>query len=92
MSPTETRAPDAFSLHIQLDEEIQAEVSGAMVLSQAQGPTLLVLPGLGIKAFATQEQMREALTQWLNSPVLKGALIQSLEQDHQDRAALIDSD
>ncbi|WP_122562957.1 membrane-targeted effector domain-containing toxin [Pseudomonas viridiflava] len=92
LSPTETRAPDAFSLHIQLDEEIQAEVSGAMVLSQAQGPTLLVLPGLGIKAFATQEQMREALTQWLNSPVLKGALIQSLEQDHQDRSALIDSD
>ncbi|WP_206336515.1 hypothetical protein, partial [Pseudomonas viridiflava] len=38
LSSTETRASDAFSLHIQFDDEVQAEVSGAVVLSQAQGP------------------------------------------------------
>ncbi|MBC3957804.1 membrane-targeted effector domain-containing toxin [Pseudomonas triticifolii] len=87
-SPT----PDAFSLHVQLDDDVEAELAGALVLSQAQGPTLLVLPGLGLTAFATQAQMLEALALWLNSPALKTALTRSLEQRHQDQLAAIDAD
>lgn len=84
--------PDAFSLHVQLDDNVEAELAGALVLSQAQGPTLLVLPGLGLTAFATRTQMLEALALWLNSPALKGALTRSLEQRYQDQLATIDAD
>ncbi len=87
-SPT----PEAFSLHLLLDDDVEAELAGALVLSQAQGATLLALPGLGLTAFATQAQMLETLTLWLNSPALKGALTRSLEQRHQDQLAAIDAD
>lgn len=92
--PGESATPgtENFSLHIQLHEEEQVEMAGALVMVHDQGHCLLALPGLGAKGFAGQDEMRETLAQWLNTPAMKEALFNSLEQSCQDRLAEIGGD
>ncbi|MBX8540042.1 type III effector, partial [Pseudomonas cichorii] len=81
-----------FALQVQLQENEQAEVAGALVMSREQGHTLLVLPGIGATGFSSQTEMRETLASWLNDPTLKDALFNCFEQHHQDVLTAIDND
>ncbi|HEX8542375.1 MAG TPA: membrane-targeted effector domain-containing toxin [Pseudomonas sp.] len=81
-----------YSLHLQLDDDERVEVAGALVISLAQGRTLLMLPGLGITGFATQAALRETLVQWLNAPQFKDAVFNNLRRRHQDQLADISKD
>jgi hypothetical protein len=87
-----TPATKNFSLHIQLHDDEQVEMAGALVMVHEQGHVLLALPGLGAEGFASQDEMREALAQWLNTPALKETLFNSLEQSCQDRLEEIGRD
>ncbi|OCR26983.1 type III effector [Pseudomonas syringae] len=82
----------AYSLHLQLHDDELLEIAGALVFSQVQGRTLLMLPGVGVTGFASQAEMRETLAQWLNAPQLKDALLGCLGQRDQDRLAEIHKD
>ncbi|MEN1834694.1 membrane-targeted effector domain-containing toxin [Pseudomonas lijiangensis] len=81
-----------FALHVQLQENERAEVAGALVMSQEQGPALLVLPGIGASGFNSLEEMCKTLAGWLNDPTLKDALLNCTEQRHQDVLTAIDND
>ncbi|RMQ46227.1 hypothetical protein ALQ04_00816 [Pseudomonas cichorii] len=81
-----------FALRIQLQEDRQVEVAGALVMTQEQGHTLLVLPGIGATGFTSQAEMCETLALWLNTPTLKDALLNSIEQRQQDLLREIDND
>ncbi|MBX8565350.1 membrane-targeted effector domain-containing toxin [Pseudomonas cichorii] len=81
-----------FALHVQLQDNEQVEVAGALVMSREQGHTLLVLPGIGATGFKSQTEMRETLTKWLNDPTLKDALFNCFEQRYQDVLTAIDND
>ncbi|AHF65669.1 membrane-targeted effector domain-containing toxin [Pseudomonas cichorii] len=81
-----------FALQVQLQENEQAEVAGALVMSREQGHTLLVLPGIGATGFSSQTEMRETLANWLNDPTLKDALFNCFEQRYQDVLTAIDND
>ncbi len=82
-----------FALHVHVQENEQAEVAGALVMSRdPQGHTLLVLPGIGATGFTSLENMCETLCVWLNDPTLKDALLNCLEQRHQDVLTAIAED
>ncbi|MCF5222421.1 membrane-targeted effector domain-containing toxin [Pseudomonas syringae] len=72
------------SLHVQLHDDEHVEMAGVLAISQEQERTLLMLPGLGIIGFATQALMLATVARWLNTPTLQDALLNTLEQDHQD--------
>ncbi|GFM80953.1 type III effector [Pseudomonas cichorii] len=84
--------PKSFSLHVRLQEQEQVEVAGALVMSQDQGHTLLIMPGVGATGFTSQAQMLETLPNWLNSPTLRDALFNCIEQRHQDVLTEIGND
>ncbi|MDO7927306.1 membrane-targeted effector domain-containing toxin [Pseudomonas sp. KFB-139] len=90
-SPTAV-PPKIFSLHVKLQEQEQVEVAGALVMSQDQGHTLLIMPGIGATGFTSQAQMLETLPDWLNSPTLRDALFNCIEQRHQDVLTEIGND
>ncbi|MBX8597314.1 membrane-targeted effector domain-containing toxin [Pseudomonas cichorii] len=98
--PTSRRRSDStsaaparnFALHVQLQENERAEVAGALVMSQDQGPALLVLPGIGVAGFTSLEEMCKTLAGWLNDPTLKDALFNCTEQRYQDVLTAIDND
>ncbi|RMR01681.1 hypothetical protein ALP93_01280 [Pseudomonas syringae pv. helianthi] len=73
------------SLRVQLHDDEQVEMAGVLAMSQDQGRTLLMLPGLGIIGFDTQAVMLATLARWLNTPTLRGALLNNLEKRYQDR-------
>ncbi|WP_426142374.1 dermonecrotic toxin domain-containing protein [Pseudomonas sp. DWP3-1-2] len=81
-----------FSLQVQLHDDELADIAGALVMSQAQGHTLLVLPGLGATGFASRAALRETLAQWLNDPQFNEVLFNNLALRHQDRLAAISQD
>ena len=81
-----------FSLHVRLGDDDPVEVSGALALSHEQGQTLLVLPGIGATGFSDLEDMRGTLARWLNDADLKRAVLDCIEQRHQDLLAELDSD
>ncbi len=54
-------------------------------ISEEQGRTLLMLPGLGIMGFATQALMLATLARWLNTATLQDALLNTMERRHQDQ-------
>lgn len=85
-TPTTTAC---FDLHVQLAQNQEVEVAGALVMSHAQGHTLLVLPGIGATGFASQAEMSTHLARWLNDPLLQGALLNCVEQRHQDLLASV---
>ncbi|MCD5994997.1 membrane-targeted effector domain-containing toxin [Pseudomonas sp. CDFA 602] len=81
-----------FSLHIHLQDELPAEIAGALVMTHPQGHTLLALPGVGIKGFNSQRDLCDTLVQWLGSPTLQHALLGNLEQQYQDPMAQASND
>ncbi|RMM80935.1 Type III effector HopAC1 [Pseudomonas coronafaciens pv. striafaciens] len=82
----------SLRLQLQLHDDEQVEMAGVLAISQEQGLTLLMLPGLGIMGFATQPMMLATLARWLNTPTLRDALLNNLEKHHQDRLAEINQD
>lgn len=81
-----------FSLHVQLAENERAEVAGALILSQDQQRTLLILPGLGITGFRSHSELRASLAEWLNDPTLRDTLLNNVAQQDQDRFSTIIAD
>lgn len=81
-----------FSLRIQLHDQEQAEVAGALVMSLGEGRSLLVLPGVGATGFATQAELRATLVRWLNTPAERDRLLAGVELRHQDRLARLSED
>ncbi|PBP99295.1 membrane-targeted effector domain-containing toxin [Pseudomonas congelans] len=77
------------TVRVQLHDDEQIEMAGVLVISEGQGRTLLMLPGLGITGFATQAMVITSLAQWLNTPGLRDALLSNAERQHQDRLAEI---
>ncbi|WP_439850430.1 dermonecrotic toxin domain-containing protein [Pseudomonas syringae] len=80
------------SLSVQLHDDEQLEMAGALVISQGQDRTLLALPGLGLIAFASQALMRETVARWLNSPTLQSGLLNTIDRQQQERLAAIRED
>ncbi|QHE99518.1 dermonecrotic toxin domain-containing protein [Pseudomonas cannabina] len=72
------------SLTIQLHDDEQLELAGALAISQGQERTVLFLPGLGIMGFASQALMRHTLARWLNTPTLQGGLLNTVERQQQE--------
>ncbi|WP_434678368.1 membrane-targeted effector domain-containing toxin [Pseudomonas sp. R1-18] len=81
-----------YALHVQLADDEPVEVAGALVMVHEQGQILLVLPGIGATGFSSLADLRKTLVQWLNDPDLKGAVLDNIEQRHQDLLAELDSD
>jgi hypothetical protein len=81
-----------YTLHIQLADDASVEVAGSLVMTHDHGQTLLVLPGFGATGFSSLADMRRTVVQWLNEPGLKGAVLNGIEQRHQDLMAEVDSD
>jgi hypothetical protein len=73
------------------DDE-QAELAGALAMVHEQGHVLLILPGQGAIGFTSLTSMRATVALWLNSPLSRRALTNTLEQRHQDRFDAIDRD
>ncbi|KWS10069.1 type III effector [Pseudomonas syringae pv. syringae] len=85
-SPDQEGPALAYStVRVQLHDDEQIEMAGVLVISQDQGRTLLMLPGLGISGFATQAMMVATLVQWLNTPTLRDALLSNAQRQHQER-------
>ncbi|RMV17421.1 membrane-targeted effector domain-containing toxin [Pseudomonas savastanoi] len=84
-SPDQSPALTYASLHVQLHDDEHVEMAGALAISEEQGRTLLMLPGLGIMGFATQALMLAALARWLNTATLQDALLNTMERRHQDQ-------
>ncbi|KPB56614.1 putative cysteine peptidase toxin [Pseudomonas amygdali pv. myricae] len=84
-SPDQSPALTYASLHVQLHDDEHVEMAGALAISEEQGRTLLMLPGLGIMGFATQALMLATLARWLNTATLQDALLNTMERRHQDQ-------
>ncbi|WP_024644746.1 membrane-targeted effector domain-containing toxin [Pseudomonas syringae] len=80
------------SLSVQLHDDEQLELAGVLAISQGQDRTLLLLPGIGIMAFANQALMGETLARWLNTPSLQSGLLNTVERQQQERLAEIIQD
>ncbi|MBI6670410.1 membrane-targeted effector domain-containing toxin [Pseudomonas syringae] len=93
-SPEQAQGPAlaCSTLWVQLHDDEQIEMAGVLVISQDQGRTLLMLPGLGITGFATQAMLLETLAQWLNTPTLRDTLLGNAQRQHQERLAEIVQD
>lgn len=77
--PHADQSLETSTLHVQLNDETLCEIAGALVFTDTQGLTLLVLPGVGAQGFATRTAFAEALVQWLNNDVLRNALFNNAE-------------
>ena len=83
---------NSHSLHIRINDQIQAEIKGALVMSTETGKTLLALPGSGLIEFATRDAMLEKVVAWLNDPELRWALLVNADQRHQEAALAVIED
>jgi hypothetical protein len=81
-----------FSLYVQLNEDRDAEISGALVMCHGLGPALLWLPGIGQLGFTSRNAMSEAIASWLNDSSLRGTLLRNAEHRHQDLFSTINDD
>ncbi|SQF94580.1 type III effector HopAC1 [Paucimonas lemoignei] len=84
--------PEAYTLHVQLSDNSECEIAGALVFINAQGQTLLVLPGVGAEGFASRTALGEGLVQWLNHEVLRHALFNNAELRDQQLIETISND
>lgn len=93
-APSDAIGPDltACGLYLQLADDEETQISGALCLIHEQGQVLLTLPGAGAIGFASLTEMRVTLAHWLNSPTLKHVLLNAIAQPHRDRLEAIDQD
>lgn len=91
--PVESAAEPSFcSLHVQLNEQTQAQINGALVISAGAARTFLWLPGSGLTEFPTQLAMLQTVARWLNDSTLRWAILISAEQRYQDAVFATASD
>ena len=64
-------APACSTVRVQLHDDEQIEMAGVLVISEGQGRTLLMLPGLGITGFATQAMMITSAVTHINNFLLR---------------------
>lgn len=84
-------ATSVSAVHLELDDGEPVELAGALALANDQGQALLMLPGFGVTGFANLDELRRSLAQGLNDPLIRAALINTLELRHQERLQQIDN-